>query len=71
MAAKTFDGLTYLFAVGMRKGETKATFTVKNQSGDRTVEVLGENRTLTAKDGVFTDAFQPYAVHIYRISGRT
>ena len=67
LMAKTYDGSTYLFAVGMRKGETAATFTVKNKKGQQTVEVLGENRTLSAKDGAFTDRFQPYAVHLYRI----
>jgi hypothetical protein len=31
------------------------------------VEVLFENRTLPLKDGVFTDHFEPYTRHIYRI----
>ena len=31
------------------------------------VEVLFENRTLPLRDGVFTDHFEPYTRHIYRI----
>ena len=46
---------------------TKATFTVQNMKGKRTVEVLDENRVLTSTDGVFEDEFRPYDVHLYRI----
>ena len=31
------------------------------------VEVLFENRTIKMRDGVFTDAYEPYSRHIYRI----
>lgn len=57
---------TYVFAVAMRDAPTTATFTCK-QKGAATVEVLGENRTLKLKEGVFTDTFAPYAVHLYRL----
>ncbi len=57
---------TYVFAVAMRDAPTTATFTCK-QKGTATVEVLGENRTLKLKEGVFTDTFAPYAVHLYRL----
>ena len=58
---------TYLFAVGMRNGGTTATFTVPGLAGEKTVEVLGENRTILSKDGVFKDSFKAWDVHIYRI----
>ena len=32
------------------------------------VEVLGENRTLTATNGSFSDHFDPWAVHLYQFS---
>jgi hypothetical protein len=32
-----------------------------------TVEVMFENRTLQASNGKITDAFAPYAVHVYRV----
>jgi hypothetical protein len=31
------------------------------------VEVLREDRSLTARGGAFSDAFQAWAVHCYRI----
>lgn len=67
VTAKHKDGALYAFAVGMRDGETPATFTARGLPGEQTVEVLDENRTITAKDGVFTDRFEPWDVHLYRI----
>ena len=66
--AKQKDGVLYLFAAGMRGEKTKATFQLRNISGERSVEVLDENRNLVAKDGVFTDQFAPWEVHLYRIA---
>jgi len=75
-------GATYLFAVGMRNGRTNATFTVQglagpvreprekfsNGAGEKNVEVLGENRTILSNNGVFKDKFEPWDVHLYRIT---
>jgi hypothetical protein len=41
--------------------------TVSGLSGSATVTVVGESRTLTATNGVFTDSFSPYTQHIYQI----
>ena len=67
IAAKQRAGFAYLFAVGMREGRTTATFTLSGLTGERPVEVLDEARTLTAKDGVFRDQFQPWDAHLYRL----
>ncbi len=64
---KKYKGVTYLFVVGMRDGGTTATFTVHNLTGENTVEVIGENRTILANSGVFKDRFEPWDVHLYRI----
>ena len=64
---KKHAGATYLFAVAMRKGQAAATFTIQGLAGEKTVEVLGENRTLNSKNGIFKDEFQPWDVHLYRI----
>ncbi len=64
--AKSLGGATYLFAVGMRDGTTDATFTLAGMKGDASVEVLGENRSLTAAHGSFSDHFDPWAVHLYK-----
>ena len=63
---KQYRDSKYLFAVGMRDGKCTATFTMQGLPGRREVEVLGEARTLPSKDGVFTDRFEPYDVHLYR-----
>ena len=65
---KRYGGAMYVFAVGMRGGETKATFTLSSVPGHKPVEVLGEGRTVTARDGVFADEFKPWDVHLYRIA---
>jgi len=57
---------TYVFAAAMRNHPTTATFKCK-QSRAVKAEVLGENRTIDLTDGVFTDSFAPYAVHLYRL----
>ena len=64
---KRLDGATYLFAVAMRGETTKATFALKGFAGDTAIEVLDEKRSLTAKDGSFSDDFAPWAVHLYHI----
>jgi hypothetical protein len=64
---KQLEGASYLFAVAMRNGDTTATFTLKGLAGDKTVEVLGEERGLSARSGAFSDTFKSWAVHCYRI----
>ena len=59
---------TYVFAVGMRNAAAQGTFTLRNPPPNARVEVLGESRTLPIIKGGFTDAFKPYAVHLYRIA---
>ena len=65
---KRHGGAVYLFAVGMRKGETAVTFTVPGLAGEKNVEVLGENREILSNNGVFKDKFEPWDVHLYRIT---
>ena len=64
---KKHEAATYVFAVAMRDRETTATFKVAGLNGQRKVEVLGESRTIEAKDGSFRDKFEPWTVHLYRI----
>ena len=68
MTARRHGGATYLFAVSMTSGTTDATFTVPGAADGATVEVLNEGRTLTVKDGRFSDAFaSDFDVNLYRI----
>ena len=50
-----------------KPASTPATFTLKGLAGDKTVEVLGEDRSLSACGGAFSDSFKSWAVHCYRI----
>ena len=59
---------TYLFAVAMRGTATTATFTLRDFPATATAEVLDENRQVAVANGVFGDAFDPYGVHLYRIT---
>jgi hypothetical protein len=68
---KRHGGASYLFTVAMREGQTHAEFAVPGLSGPQRVEVLGEARTLAAKDGRFADGFQPWDVHLYRIAAES
>lgn len=62
---KQYNGTTYLFAVCMRNASTKATFS--NLPHDGKVTVLDENRALNTEKKSFTDTFEPWAVHLYKL----
>jgi hypothetical protein len=64
---RLYGEATYLFAAGMREGQTMATFTVKDLPQSTTAEVLGEGRKIEVQNGRFEDGFQTYDVHLYRI----
>ena len=57
-------GTRYVFAVAMRNQATRGTFKLPGVNGR--VDVIGEHRSLEAKDGTFEDAFTGYEVHLYR-----
>ena len=57
---------TYIFAAAMRNQPATASFKCSQPTATQ-AEVLGENRTLALTNGGFTDAFAPYAVHLYRL----
>jgi len=67
---KHFDRSTYIFAVEKRGVAVKTGFQrlMQGEGLDKyQVTVLGENRTIDAKDAAFTDTFAPWEVHLYRI----
>ena len=63
---KHYGDTLYLFAVSMRDGVTSATFTL-NGIQDGMVSVIGEDRELSLSDGSFTDQFEGYEVHLYKM----
>ncbi len=58
----------YLFAVGMRGNATTATFKLADAGTKLQIEVLGENRRIDITNGQFSDAFEPWGVHLYRVT---
>lgn len=68
--SKKYKGARYLFTVAMRAGKTKAEFSVPDLRDNKVVEVLGENRTIISKEGIFRDNFDQWDVHLYRIADR-
>jgi len=66
---KKLDQATYVFAVNMFNKPEKPTITVAGLA-DGKADVLGENRQADVKGGQIVDAFEPYAVHLYKVSGK-
>ena len=55
-----------VFTRRRRGDKTTATFTLRHAEGVKNVEVIGDNRTIAVKDGVFKDDFEAWDVHLYR-----
>jgi hypothetical protein len=67
IAAKKHQGSTYVFTARMENSPAKGTFQLEGVSGDARVQVLGEDRTISASAGRFEDDFAPYGVHLYQV----
>ena len=64
------NGSDYLFTVADQNSNGIAFFKDPAMAGvNATVDVLGENRTLSMVHGAFIDAFSASAVHLYEIEG--
>lgn len=66
---KRVDGVAYVFAASLRQGGRSATFRLAEPAGAK-VEVLDESRALDAPSGSWTDRFDGYQVHLYRVHPR-
>lgn len=66
---KRYGGHTYVFAVGMAAGRTRASFRDRSGAIAGKVTVIGEDRAIEPEAGGFADDFGPYALHLYRYSG--
>jgi len=58
--------VSYLFAAALSNEPTRATFTLR-AIADAAAEVLDEDRELAIESSRFSDDFDGYAVHLYRI----
>ena len=68
VAARKHQGAIYVFAVRMESSRATGKFHVAGMSSPATVQVIGENRTISMHDGQFEDDFGPNAVHLYRLT---
>jgi len=68
--AKRYQGDTYLFTLRMEDTPATGTFRVRGLPEKAMAYVLGENRTIPVRNGSFTDEFQGYQVHLYRITAQ-
>jgi isocitrate dehydrogenase len=70
LIARESGGELYLFAVNYdeRAKPAQATIRVASLPAGASITVVDENRTIKATQGAFTDAFEPLAVHIYRVA---
>ncbi len=65
---KTHNGALYIFAVAMRDGQARATFSIPGVGENARAEVLGEGRTIAIANAQFSDRFENFDVHLYRIA---
>ncbi len=65
---KRYNNSTYLFTVSMRDDPTKGTFTLPGIPQSAKLNVIGEDRDLFISNGEFSDDFNGYDVHLYRIA---
>jgi len=66
LLAKEHEGNLYLLAANSAFDPAEVTWS--GFMGESALEVLGENRRIPVRNGEATDSFEPYGVHIYRIS---
>ena len=67
VTTRRHNGATYVFAVNMRAVATKGEFGLTYSDGSNVADALGEDRQVSVREGVFSDEFAPYAVHLYRL----
>lgn len=69
VTARRHKGSLYLFAAAMRNAPVKVRFRLRlpGLPSRAKAEVLGEKRSLSLENRAFTDSFQGYQVHLYRI----
>jgi hypothetical protein len=64
---KQHDGKTYVFAASMQKVNAKAAFRFPHLTGFHSAAVLDESRSIPVSNAEFTDDFDGYGVHLYRL----
>ncbi len=66
--ARMYENRLYIFAVRIQPTQAQAEFRLRKPAGASRAEVLGENRSVPIRDGIFRDSFGPYEAHLYKIA---
>jgi hypothetical protein len=69
LMAHRLNGDDYFFASEMAPGAIKPTFSAPSLKGNFKVEVVGEDRSIEAVNGQWSDSFAGYQAHIYHLPG--
>ena len=64
---KVHGGYTYIFAVFKRDRSDTVQFNLTGLPSSATAEVLSEDRSIEVVNGRFTDSFEGYGLHLYKI----
>lgn len=72
---KKYEDNIYIFAMGNGNADNIYGSDISAEINfaevsNKTVEVLEENRSLKAINGIFSDIFKPYELHIYKVSNK-
>jgi hypothetical protein len=67
LMVKRYKGESYILAVAMRDAPVRGTFELQGIAPTATAQVLGEDREIPVRNRTFTDTFQGYGAHLYRI----
>jgi hypothetical protein len=61
------DGQSWLLAANSQNRAVDVQFKMPESAAEKTVAVWREKRSIATAGGAFTDAFEPFAVHIYQL----
>jgi len=70
LMVKELNGETYVFAVNRETKGCQAQITLDGAKPTSNIEVLFENRSIHLDGNGWTDSFQPFEVHVYRLKSR-
>lgn len=68
VSARVYKNKLYVFAVRMQPSNAQGEFCITGLPESAEAQVLGEDRTLPIRQGMFTDHFGPYEVHLYEVA---
>lgn len=71
VSSRIDDNKLYFFAVNMMNKEVEAEFILPAQYSSSRFQVINEDRTVEISQGVFSEHFTPFEVHLYEEIGET